>query len=107
MIRSVARLAFGLVSVGLELKGLFSCCFFFEFRIGKFRGPPTIMSELNEEILMYLDANDNLDTLKYAKSHGLDHQKVVGTVKSLQSQSQDVGVFMCTATYYRLKTLIF
>ena len=43
------------------------------------------MSELNEEILAYLDANSQLDTLEYSKLKNLDHQKVVGAVKSLQT----------------------
>ncbi len=54
------------------------------------------MSDLNEEILNYLDLNSSLDTLEYAKSLGLDHQKVIGAVKSLQSQSQDVSIYPST-----------
>ncbi len=50
------------------------------------------MSDLNDEILNYLDKNGNLDTLSYAKSVDVDHQKVVGAIKSLQSQSQDVMI---------------
>ena len=43
------------------------------------------MSELNEEILNYLEKNASLDTYEYAKSNNLDHQKVVGAIKSLQT----------------------
>ena len=43
------------------------------------------MSELNDEILNYLDKNSNLDTYEYAKANKLDHQKVVGAIKSLQT----------------------
>ena len=43
------------------------------------------MSELNEEILNYLDKNASLDTYAYAKSKQIDHQKVVGAIKSLQT----------------------
>ena len=43
------------------------------------------MSELNDEILNYLETNSNLDTYQYAKTNQLDHQKVVGAVKSLQT----------------------
>lgn len=43
------------------------------------------MSELNEEILDYLDKNLQLDTLEYSKLKNLDHQKVIGTIKSLQT----------------------
>ena len=43
------------------------------------------MSELSEEILLYLDTAQTLDTLEYSKKHDLDHQKVIGAVKSLQT----------------------
>lgn len=43
------------------------------------------MSELNQEILDYLDKNSKLDTFEYAENHKLDHQKVVGAIKSLQT----------------------
>jgi phenylalanyl-tRNA synthetase alpha chain len=43
------------------------------------------MSELNEEILNYLDKNLKLDTFEYAKTAQLDHQKVIGAIKSLQT----------------------
>lgn len=45
------------------------------------------MSELNQEILEYLAKADKktLDTFEYARVNNLDHQKVVGAVKSLQT----------------------
>jgi hypothetical protein len=43
------------------------------------------MADLNEEILEYLSKNDMLDTLQYAKLRKLEHQKVIGAVKSLQT----------------------
>ena len=43
------------------------------------------MSELNEEILNYLEKNSSLNTYEYAKANHLDHQKVVGAIKSLQT----------------------
>ena len=43
------------------------------------------MTDLNEEILEYLSKNDMLDTLQYSKERKLEHQKVVGAVKSLQT----------------------
>ena len=43
------------------------------------------MSELNEEILNYLANNYQLDTFEYASKFNLDHQKVIGAVKSLQT----------------------
>ncbi len=42
------------------------------------------MTELNEEILKFLEENSTLDSLEYAEKHQLDHQKVVGSIKSLQ-----------------------
>jgi hypothetical protein len=49
------------------------------------------MAELQEEILLYLEANGSLDTLDYAEKKHLDHQKVVGAIKSLQITE---GVFI-------------
>lgn len=43
------------------------------------------MSELNQEILDFLAKNPQLDTFEYARAHNLDHQKVVGAIKSLQT----------------------
>lgn len=43
------------------------------------------MSELNQEILEFLDKSTKLDTYEYANTHNLDHQKVVGAIKSLQT----------------------
>lgn len=42
------------------------------------------MSELNEEILQFLDKNSGFDSLEYAEKNKLDHQKIVGAIKSLQ-----------------------
>ena len=42
------------------------------------------MAELNEEILKFLDTNSKLESLQYAEKLNLDHQKVVGAIKSLQ-----------------------
>jgi phenylalanyl-tRNA synthetase alpha chain len=52
------------------------------------------MSELNEEILDYLDKNGQLDTYEYANKFNLDHQKVIGAVKSLQT-TEGVNYFYC------------
>ena len=43
------------------------------------------MAELTETILAYLDKNSQLNTLDYAKANNLDHQKVIGAIKSLQT----------------------
>lgn len=43
------------------------------------------MSELNEEILEYLSKNAELNTLDYSKEKNLDHQRVIGAIKSLQT----------------------
>ncbi len=42
------------------------------------------MSELQEEILQFLDKNVSFDTFEYSEQKKLDHQKVIGSVKSLQ-----------------------
>lgn len=43
------------------------------------------MSELNELILDYLSRSDTLSTIDYAKQNDLDHQRVIGAIKSLQT----------------------
>lgn len=43
------------------------------------------MSDLNEEILKYISEHSTLNTLEYAKANNLDHQKVVGAIKSIQT----------------------
>ena len=43
------------------------------------------MTDLNEEILEFIDKHTSINTLDYAKEHNLDHQKVVGAIKSLQT----------------------
>lgn len=44
------------------------------------------MSELNQEILDYLDKQSSeVNTFEYAQNRDLDHQKVVGAIKSLQT----------------------
>lgn len=48
------------------------------------------MSDLNNDILLYLNENSELDSIDYAQKHNIDHQKVVGSIKSLQSQSEGV-----------------
>lgn len=51
------------------------------------------MSELSEQILEYIDKHATLDTLQYSKSNQLDHQKVIGAVKSIQTY-EGVIIFM-------------
>ena len=43
------------------------------------------MAELHEEILHFLEANATFDTLEYSEKKALDHQKVIGAIKSLQT----------------------
>ena len=45
------------------------------------------MTDLNKEILEFIDKNASINTLEYAKEYNLDHQKVVGTIKSLQTNN--------------------
>jgi phenylalanyl-tRNA synthetase alpha chain len=51
----------------------------------------TEMSDLSERLLWYLDANERVDTLHLAALFKVDHQKVIGAVKSLQAVG-DVSV---------------
>jgi hypothetical protein len=60
------------------------------------------MSDLNEEILSYLNLKNELDSIEYAEKHNLDHQKVVGSIKSLHSQSEGVNyifIYMTTTIF--------
>jgi len=43
------------------------------------------MASLLEEILKEIDEQGQLDTYKYAKITGRDHQAVVGSIKSIES----------------------
>lgn len=42
-------------------------------------------SDLSERLLWYLDRHERVDTLDVASLFKVDHQKVVGAVKSLQA----------------------
>jgi phenylalanyl-tRNA synthetase alpha chain len=48
-------------------------------------------SDLSEKVLQYLDGHENIDTLHLAELLSVDHQKVIGAVKSLQALG-DVSV---------------
>jgi hypothetical protein len=48
-------------------------------------------SDLSEKVLQYLDGLESIDTLHLAELLSVDHQKVVGAVKSLQALG-DVSV---------------
>lgn len=43
------------------------------------------MAELTEKILLYLNKVDDVNTLDLAKDLGVDHQKIVGALKSIQA----------------------
>jgi phenylalanyl-tRNA synthetase alpha chain len=45
----------------------------------------TKMSDLSERLLLYLDGHERVDTLHLAALFKVDHQKVIGAVKSLQA----------------------
>ena len=47
--------------------------------------PETEMEEIQEKILNLLNESGSFDSLKASNPLGLDHQKVVGGIKSLQS----------------------
>lgn len=42
-------------------------------------------SDLSEKVLHYLDTHESVDTLHLAVLFNVDHQKVIGAVKSLQA----------------------
>ena len=56
------------------------------------------MSDLNGDILLYLNEYNELDSIDYAQKNNIDHQKVVGGIKSLHSQSEGVN------RYFNCKT---
>lgn len=58
------------------------------------------MAELNEEILNYLEKNENLNSYEYAQSKGLDHQKVVGAIKSLQTTENVNKILKIKTLFY-------
>lgn len=51
------------------------------------------MSDLNDEILAYLDKHSSLDSIEYAQANNIDHQRVIGSIKSLQSQLEGVNIY--------------
>jgi len=44
-----------------------------------------MVSDISVRVLQYLDGHDTVDTLRLAGLFNVDHQKVVGAVKSLQA----------------------
>jgi len=44
-----------------------------------------MVSDISVRVLQYLDEHDTVDTLHLAELFIVDHQKVVGAVKSLQA----------------------
>ena len=58
------------------------------------------MAELHEEILHFLEANATFDTLEYSEKKALDHQKVIGAIKSLQTtEGVPLSIFIFLAVY--------
>lgn len=55
------------------------------------RAKKEMVSELSVRVLQYLDGHDAVDTLHLAGLFKVDHQKIVGAVKSLQAVG-DVSV---------------
>ena len=49
------------------------------------------MADLADRILKYLAENDGLNTIQLSQKWDVDHQKVVGAVKSLQAKG-DVSI---------------
>jgi phenylalanyl-tRNA synthetase alpha chain len=60
------------------------------------------MCDLNEQILEQLASNESLDTLEYAKAQNLDHQKVIGAIKSIQTFEKVIKVEQRSFKVYQL-----
>lgn len=50
-------------------------------------------TELMEKILDCLSKHDEIDSLDLAQNFGVDHQKIVGAIKSLQA-FEDVSTYL-------------
>lgn len=46
--------------------------------------------ELTEQILKYVDENDKVDTLDLVPIFGVDHQKIIGALKSIESNDDEL-----------------
>ena len=67
----------------------------FYWYVEKAQPKTTVMAELGERLLQLIAERDQIDTLDVAKEINIDHQKIVGAVKSLQSLG-DVSVnYIC------------
>lgn len=44
--------------------------------------------ELTEQILKYVDENDKVDTIDLVPVFGVDHQKIVGALKSIEANGE-------------------
>lgn len=62
------------------------------------------MTDLNEQILQFLEANSTLDSLKFSTEQNIDHQKVVGAIKSLQINEGLVEVEQKTHKEFKLNS---
>ncbi|KAG8190047.1 hypothetical protein JTE90_023019 [Oedothorax gibbosus] len=62
------------------------------------------MTELTEEILLYLKDNGDcaVDSLRLAETFQIDHQKIVGAVKSLQSAGNLINAEQQDLKYWKL-----
>lgn len=58
-------------------------------------------TELMEKVLEYLAKHDEIDSLDLAKHFGVDHQRIIGAIKSLQA-FDDVSF----SSYFLFCTLI-
>lgn len=60
------------------------------------------MADLVDQVLEYLAKNESLNTADYAKSNNLDHQKIVGAIKSLQTHEGLVDTEQVTTKSFSL-----
>lgn len=51
---------------------------------------PTMQLELTEQLLRYVDENGAVDTLSLVATFGVEHQKIVGALKSIESHGEHI-----------------
>ncbi len=54
-------------------------------KLTSLRTEKSSMADMNEKLLLLLAEREGFDTLELSKELNIDHQKVVGAVKSIQS----------------------
>lgn len=59
--------------------------------------------ELKEQILDFLSKHDQTDSLDLAKNFGVDHQTVIGAIKSLENiEGVSLSIFLLNLQIFQL-----